>query len=137
MRRKYAEEGKGQVFMTDTVLTTIMCAPRSVYSWDVLIRKEGGRLFFDTRDGSQLGQPTVAETAPEGVAEDKDSINGVQQLRAEASAINRHFSQQVPRPPPTHAHTHLRCITTSQQCGAAHLNFSETFRATILLSGAD
>ncbi len=94
-RRKYAEEGKGQVFMSDTVLTTLMCAPRSVYSWDVLIRKEGGRLFFDTRDGSQLGQPTVAETAPEGVAEDKDSMNGVQQLRAEATAINRNFSQQV------------------------------------------
>lgn len=37
----------------------------------------------------------VAETAPEAVAEDKDSINGVQQLSHEATAINQTFSQQV------------------------------------------
>ena len=38
---------------------------------------------------------TVAETAPEAVAEDKDSINGVQQLSQEATLINQSFSQQV------------------------------------------
>ena len=37
----------------------------------------------------------VAETAPEAIAEDKDSINGVQQLQLEATAINQNFSQQV------------------------------------------
>jgi Eukaryotic translation initiation factor 3 subunit 7 (eIF-3) len=37
----------------------------------------------------------VAETAPEAVAEDKDSINGVQQLSHEATTINQAFSQQV------------------------------------------
>lgn len=37
----------------------------------------------------------VAETAPEAVAEEKDSINGVQQLSKEATAVNQHFSQQV------------------------------------------
>ena len=37
----------------------------------------------------------VAETAPEAIAEDKDSINGVQQLSVEATAINQNFSQQV------------------------------------------
>jgi hypothetical protein len=39
--------------------------------------------------------PQVAETAPEAIAEDKDSINGVQQLALEATAINQNFSQQV------------------------------------------
>ena len=38
---------------------------------------------------------TVAETAPEAVAEDKDSINGIQQLSQEATIINQSFSQQV------------------------------------------
>jgi len=38
---------------------------------------------------------TVAETAPEAVAEDKDSINGVQQLSQEATLINQSFSQQA------------------------------------------
>ena len=37
----------------------------------------------------------MAETAPEAIAEDKDSINGVQQLSVEATAINQSFSQQV------------------------------------------
>jgi translation initiation factor 3 subunit D len=93
--RKYVEAGTGQVFMTDTVLTTLMCSPRSVYSWDIVIRKEGDKLFFDTREGSLLSHSTVAETAPEGVAEDKDNINGVQQLRSEATSIGHAFSQQV------------------------------------------
>jgi len=43
----------------------------------------------------------VAETAPEAVAEDKDSINGVQQLTQEATSINQAFSQQVPAVPPS------------------------------------
>ncbi len=37
----------------------------------------------------------MAETAPEAVAEDKDSINGVQQLSQEATLINQSFSQQA------------------------------------------
>ena len=37
--RRLAEEGEGQVFMSDTVLATLMCSSRSVYSWDVLITK--------------------------------------------------------------------------------------------------
>ena len=37
----------------------------------------------------------MAETAPEAVAEDKDSINGVQQLSQEATIINQSFSQQA------------------------------------------
>ena len=41
---------------------------------------------------------TAGETLPEAVAEDKDSINGVQQLSQEATAIIQSFTQQV-RPP--------------------------------------
>lgn len=106
--RKYVEAGTGQVFMTDTVLTTLMCSPRSVYSWDIVIRKEGDKLFFDTREGSLLSHSTVAETAPEGVAEDKDNINGVQQLRSEATSIGHAFSQQV-----------LLMDTPPHECGEA------------------
>ncbi len=39
----------------------------------------------------------MAETAPEAVAEDKDSINGIQQLSQEATIINQSFSQQARR----------------------------------------
>ena len=95
--RKYAQEEAAQVFITDTLLTTLMCTPRSVYSWDIVITRAGGRLFFDKRDGSSLDLLTVAETSPEQIAEDKDNINGVQQLSLEATTLNQNFSQQVQR----------------------------------------
>lgn len=96
MCRRYAKDGVGQAFITESLLTTLMCTPRSVYSWDIVVTRAAGRLFFDKRDGSTLDLLTVAETAPEAIAEDKDSINGVQQLAVEATAINQNFSQQVP-----------------------------------------
>ena len=37
------------MFATDTVLTTLMCAARSVYSWDVVVTRAGDKLFFDSR----------------------------------------------------------------------------------------
>ena len=83
------------MFITDTLLTTLMCTPRSVYSWDIVITRAGGRLFFDKRDGSSLDLLTVAETSPEQIAEDKDNINGVQQLSLEATTLNQNFTQQV------------------------------------------
>ena len=85
------------MFITDTLLTTLMCTPRSVYSWDIVITRAGGRLFFDKRDGSSLDLLTVAETSPEQIAEDKDNINGVQQLSLEATTLNQSFTQQVQR----------------------------------------
>ena len=83
--------------MTDVLLTSLMCAPRSVYSWDIVVTRAGDKLFFDKRDGSNLDFLTVAETAPESVLEEKDNINGVQQLSQEATAVNQAFSQQVRR----------------------------------------
>ncbi len=46
---------------------------------------------------SSLNLLTVNETAPEPVPEDRDNINGVQQLSLEATAVNQNFSQQVRR----------------------------------------
>eukprot|EP00210_Caulerpa_lentillifera_P003179 g3038.t1 len=95
--RHYAAEGEGRIFATDSVLTTIMCATKSVYSWDVVITKVGDKLFFDKRDQSSLSYLTVNETAPDQVVEDKDNINGTHQLSLEATIINQNFSQQVLR----------------------------------------
>ncbi len=93
--RQLASEDQGRVFVTDTLLTTLMCTTRSVYSWDIVVTRAGDKLFFDKRDGSSLDMLTVAETAPEAVPEEKDNMNGVQQLSLEATAINQSFSQQV------------------------------------------
>lgn len=97
------------MFVTDTILTAIMCAARSVYSWDVVITKVGDKLFFDKRDSSPLCYLTTNETAPDQVVlfflkaqqdvfqvpEDKDNVNGTHQLSLEATSVNHSFAQQV------------------------------------------
>ncbi len=90
-----AAQGAAQVFATDTVLTALMTTPRTVYPWDLLIVKKNNQVFLDIRPGSTLGQLSVNETAPDAASDDKDAINGMQQLMNEATAVNRSFSQQV------------------------------------------
>lgn len=72
-----------------------MCIKSSVYSWDIVVTRSGDKLFFDKRDDSNLNLLTVNETAPDPVPEDKDNMNGVQNLSIEATTINQNFSQQV------------------------------------------
>ncbi|KAK8575236.1 hypothetical protein V6N13_033521 [Hibiscus sabdariffa] len=93
--RRMANEDKATVFATDTILATLMCAPRSVYSWDIVIQRVGNKLFFDKRDGSQLDLLSVHETSQEPLPEAKDDINSAYSLSVEAAYINQNFSQQV------------------------------------------
>lgn len=65
--RKLAADGAGRVFVTDSVLSALMCAKSSVYSWDVVFTRTGDKLFIDKRDGGALDLLTVNETAPEQV----------------------------------------------------------------------
>ncbi|KAI3682930.1 hypothetical protein L1987_83320 [Smallanthus sonchifolius] len=93
--RRLANEDKATVFATDSILSTLMCAPRSVYSWDIVIQRVGNKLFFDKRDGSQLDLLSVNETSQEPLPEAKDDINSAHSLSVEAAYINQNFSQQV------------------------------------------
>ncbi|KAK4745451.1 hypothetical protein SAY87_011763 [Trapa incisa] len=93
--RRLANEDKATVFATDSILSTLMCAPRSVYSWDIVIQRVGNKLFFDKRDGSQLDLLSVHETSLQPLPEAKDDINSAYSLSVEAAYINQNFSQQV------------------------------------------
>ncbi|KAJ0610507.1 putative eukaryotic translation initiation factor 3 subunit D [Helianthus annuus] len=93
--RRLANEDQATVFATDSILSTLMCAPRSVYSWDIVIQRVGNKLFFDKRDGSQLDLLSVNETSQEPLPEAKDDINSAHSLSVEAAYINQNFSQQV------------------------------------------
>ncbi|XP_028767047.1 eukaryotic translation initiation factor 3 subunit D-like [Neltuma alba] len=93
--RRLANEDKATVFATDTILSSLMCAPRSVYSWDIVIQRVGNKLFFDKRDGSQLDLLSVHETSQEPLPEAKEDINSAHSLSVEAAYINQNFSQQV------------------------------------------
>ncbi|RLM93157.1 eukaryotic translation initiation factor 3 subunit D-like [Panicum miliaceum] len=93
--RRLAENDTATVFATDTILAALMCAPRSVQSWDIVIQRVGNKLFFDKRDGSQLDLFTVNETAQEPLPEAKEDINSAHSLAVEATYVNQNFSQQV------------------------------------------
>ncbi|KAL6542834.1 Eukaryotic translation initiation factor 3 subunit D [Orobanche hederae] len=93
--RRLANEDKATVFATDSILSTLMCSPRSVYSWDIVVQRVGNKLFFDKRDGSQLDLLSVHETSQEPLPDVKDDINSIHSLSVEAAYINQNFSQQV------------------------------------------
>ncbi|KAF9672354.1 hypothetical protein SADUNF_Sadunf11G0032900 [Salix dunnii] len=93
--RRLANEDNDTVFATDNILARLMCATRSVYSWDIVVQRVGNKLFFDKRDGSQLDLLSVHETSQEPSPEAKDDINSAYSLIVEAAYINQNFSQQV------------------------------------------
>lgn len=87
-----------------------MCAPRSVYPWDIVIVREGDTLFFDKRDGGPFDTVTVNENAadppqdppppnPNNPSEktpisETASINTATSLSLEATYINQNFGFQ-------------------------------------------
>ena len=95
-----------------------MCAPRSVYPWDIVIVREGNSVFFDKRDGGPFDTVTVNENAsdppqdppppnPNNPAEktaipEIPSINSATSLSLEATYINQNFGFQsvIEKAPP-------------------------------------
>ncbi len=87
-----------------------MCAPRSVYPWDIVIVREGDTLFFDKRDGGPFDTVTVNESAAEppqdppppnpnnptekAPTSETASINTATSLSLEATYINQNFGFQ-------------------------------------------
>ncbi|KAF2860847.1 eukaryotic translation initiation factor 3 subunit D [Piedraia hortae CBS 480.64] len=97
--QELAERDEATVFATDNILSMLMCAPRSVYSWDIVMVKQGGHVFIDKREGSSLDMVTVNENAADAPLEmsegNKDQINSPAALKEEATHINNVFPLQV------------------------------------------
>ncbi|CAG8724772.1 16743_t:CDS:10, partial [Racocetra fulgida] len=76
-----AKDDEATIFATDTILSLLMCAPRSVYPWDIVINH----------------YVTVNENAADPPIEtgDKDNINSPVALSMEATIINHCFAMQV------------------------------------------
>merc|ERR1712165_207168 len=83
------------VFATDTILATLMCCTRSIYSWDIVVQKIGDKIFLDKRDNTEFDLLTVSETAAEPPQDEGSSLNSPRNLALEATFINHNFSQQV------------------------------------------
>jgi translation initiation factor 3 subunit D len=97
--QELADKDEATIFATDSILSMLMCAPRSVYSWDIVINRVGNKVFLDKRDNATLDLVTVNENAADAPLEasegSKDSINQPSALAEEATYINHNFANQV------------------------------------------
>lgn len=97
--QELAEKDEATIFATDSILSMLMCAPRSVYPWDIVIVRQGNKIFLDKRDNAALDMITVNENAADAPLEasegSRDSINQPGALAEEATYINHNFANQA------------------------------------------
>lgn len=97
--QELADKDEAVIFATDSVLSMLMCAPRSVYPWDLVIIRQGNKVFLDKRDNAALDMVTVNENAADAPTDasdgNKDTINHPQALAEEATYINHNFANQT------------------------------------------
>lgn len=97
--QELAEKDEATIFATDSILSMLMCAPRSVYPWDIVLVRQGNMVFLDKRDNAALDMVTVNENAADAPMDSadgsKDGINQPSALAEEATYINHNFANQV------------------------------------------
>lgn len=92
---RLAQSSAGTVYATDVICGVLMTAARSLASWDLIVRKDNGCLFFDKRPGSKIDFLTVNEHGNDLQQIEKDSVNNPWSLSQEATSINQHFTQHA------------------------------------------
>lgn len=109
--QEIAAKNSATVYMTDSILSLLMCATRSVYPWDItMVRTADGKVFLDKRDGGPFDFVTVNENAadppmeasetkegekPDAAAAKVNQINTPSTLSLEATYVNQNFAFQV------------------------------------------
>src|SRR5450432_4178272 len=97
--QELAEKDEAIIFATDSILSMLMCSPRSVYPWDIVIVRQGNKVFLDKRDNATLDMVTVNENAADAPMDasegSKDAINQPSALAEEATYINHNFANQT------------------------------------------
>ena len=88
------EEGEGDVYATDSILSVLMAANKSVHGWDVVVKKVDGKLIFDKRSDSKLDYLSVNENHSDTLSDDRDNLNHAEHLSLEATLIAHNLSEQ-------------------------------------------
>ncbi len=83
------------MFGTDTIMSLLMASTRSVNSWDLVVRKEGGMIVFDKRPDSKIDFLSVNENWNEVQISEKEHFNHPSNLASEATCIAQNLSQQL------------------------------------------
>merc|ERR1712000_366731 len=97
--QELADKDEATIFATDSILSMLMCSTRSVYPWDIVIVRQGNKIFIDKRDNAALDMVTVNENAADAPLDaadgGKDAVNQPPALAEEATYINHNFANQV------------------------------------------
>ena len=98
--QEYAEKNEATVFASSDILSMLMCAPRSAYSWDIVIVLQDNKIYLDKREGASIDLVTVNENAIDaplevGESGKQESINTPTALAMEATFINHNFALQT------------------------------------------
>eukprot|EP00818_Percolomonas_sp_WS_P007094 CAMPEP_0117455610 /NCGR_PEP_ID=MMETSP0759-20121206/11453_1 /TAXON_ID=63605 /ORGANISM="Percolomonas cosmopolitus, Strain WS" /LENGTH=646 /DNA_ID=CAMNT_0005248929 /DNA_START=54 /DNA_END=1994 /DNA_ORIENTATION=- len=96
--QQFAQESESlhTVVITDRIMSLIMSSTRSILSWDIVIVKKDGKIFFDKRNNKQrVDIVAVDETSrdPPSVSDDTNDINSEHALSMEATRINLNFQR--------------------------------------------
>ncbi|KAF0989960.1 hypothetical protein HZS_7097, partial [Henneguya salminicola] len=83
---------EARVFVSDSIISTLMACTRSVAPWDILIHRVSDVLFLDKRPDSDIELLTVNETSNDPGFDHQ--INSPTALTLEATTVNQYFSQQ-------------------------------------------
>jgi len=92
------DQGKGNVFATDTILALLMTCWRSVYSWDIIVDYYDGIIVFDKRRKSMISHVTVDENINQQNQpkyEEQPEKNKLASLTNEATNIQMKYRDQV------------------------------------------
>lgn len=90
------EESTLIIAATDLLISFLMTAIQSKYSWHLLIRKKGNTVIFDKDEESIVDLLTVNENSADAPSyECENKINSLHALGLEAIKINQKFRKQV------------------------------------------
>lgn len=124
VRTQYAAANRATIFATDNILSLLMCTSRSSNPWDIVITREGDKVFLDKREvedgpfgkcmfgtleymltdilpdlvsvNENASDPPMDAERPKDVKEqDFKDINSPSALALEATYVNNTFAWQV------------------------------------------
>lgn len=97
---KQSNNNKCTVYATDSIISILMSANKTVQPWDIIIRKFNNVIVLDKRSTSKIDYITVGENViydsnDTNKITDIDNMNHFDNLSIEATIINQNFSQQI------------------------------------------
>ena len=95
---------EADVFITDSILSTIMTQTRSIYPWDIIIKKTENGIVFDKRNNSTLEMYSLNENAD--LDEEDETKEIIKETSTQAALVNKLFQQKVLIGDPTNYEEH-------------------------------